>query len=129
MKQDFVVFFSPGTFVAETTQKPIDSWDPQKAKELSKAVKERHGATPYGFHFITRERADDELDSKVTKRSNMYYLGGDVLTLEDVEKRNDPKDETLLWNMRINSYDKIIEITTDSGYKTCQVFNKGDVRL
>ena len=70
MKKHFVTFFSPGTFVSETTEKEIDSWDVEKAKELARSIKERHGATPYGFRFITRSRNDDELDSKVSDRSN-----------------------------------------------------------
>jgi hypothetical protein len=33
VKQHFVTFYSPGTFFAETSEKPIDSWDVEKAKD------------------------------------------------------------------------------------------------
>lgn len=49
-----VTFYSPGTFVSETSDVPIDSWDIEKAKELARGIKERHNATPYGFRFRKR---------------------------------------------------------------------------
>lgn len=67
MKKHFVTFFSPGTFVSETSEKPIDSWDVDTAVEMSTQILERHGARPYGFRFSTRERGQEDLDSKVTK--------------------------------------------------------------
>jgi hypothetical protein len=109
MKKHFVTFLSPGTFVSEQTQKSIGSWDVEKAVEMAKDIKERYGATPYGFFFSTRERKDDELDSKVTKRSGTFYLGGKVLTLEDIKARHDPKDSILISNMEGNDWDKVIE--------------------
>jgi hypothetical protein len=123
MKKHFVVFYSPGTLVSETTEKPIASWDVEKAKKMARAIKERHGATPYGFRFSTRERKATELDSKETKYSGMYYLGGRILTLEDV-KREMPKEETLIWNMTNNHIKKII--INDNSWRTMQAFGKGD---
>ena len=108
MRKHFVIFFSPGTFVAEQSRKPIGSWHIDKAIEMSKDIKERHGALPYGFCFITRERKDDELDSREVDRSGMYYLGGKILTVEDVKARNDPKDHILISNMESNGWDKIV---------------------
>ena len=58
----------------ESTEKEIDSWDVKKAMEMARSIKERHGATPYGFRFSTRERRDDELDSKTVAHSGMYFL-------------------------------------------------------
>jgi len=74
VKKHFVIYFSPGRFIAEQTSKPIDSWDIEKAIEMSKGIKERYGAVPYGFCFTTRERNDDELDSREIERSGIYYL-------------------------------------------------------
>jgi hypothetical protein len=54
MKKHFVIFFSPGTFMAETTAKTIESWDTGKAIEMAREIKERYDATPYGFCFTTR---------------------------------------------------------------------------
>jgi hypothetical protein len=127
MKQHFVIFYSPGTFVSEADQRPIDSWDVKQATELAHEIHQRHGATPFGFCFITRTRLDDELDSHETERSGMYYLGGKIETLSEVEARNDPKEATLLANMRGNNIDKII-VNTNS-YRFTGPFNDGDVLL
>ena len=81
MRRHFVTFLSPGTFVHEETTKPIEAWDTSKALIMSKVITERYGAKPFAFVFTTRERTDKELDSKVTKRSGRYFLGGKILTL------------------------------------------------
>lgn len=125
MKQHFVEFFSPGTFVAETSLRPIDEWDIDQAVAMSAEIKERYGATPYGFRFITKERADDELDSRVSKRSPMHYIGGKIETLADVEKRNDPKEEILRSNMRCNGWNRII--TSTEGWRWTQPLNDDDI--
>ena len=56
MKAHFVTFYSPGTFVAETTTKPIPSWDVDLAVAMASDIRERHGALAYGFRFSTRAR-------------------------------------------------------------------------
>ena len=109
MKKHSVKFLSPGTFVSEQSTLEIDSWDIKKAVQMSKTITERHGAKPYGFRFVTRERKKNELDSKEVKWSGIYYLGGKILTLEDVVDRNDPNDKILISNMRINEWDKKFE--------------------
>jgi hypothetical protein len=127
MQQHFVTFFSPGTFVAEHTTKPIDSWSVETAREMMATVKERYDATPYGFRFTTRGREDHELDSKVIAKSPMHYVGGKVETLAEVEARNDPKEDVLRSNMRCNGYDRIW--TTTEGWKWTQPLNADDVVL
>lgn len=102
MEKHFVIFFSPGTFVAESSQKPIDSWDVQTAVDMARTITERHNATPYGFCFVTRRREVDDLDSREVARSKMYYLGGEVLTLEQVKARNNPDERILVSNMEVN---------------------------
>lgn len=127
MKKHFVTFYSPGTFVAEYSEKPIESWNVQKAVKMARKIVERHGATPYGFRFSTRERTEDELDSKVTKTSGMYYLGGKILTLDDVKARKDPKDAILISNMEGNGIKKIIE--NCNSWKWTDAFHKEDKLL
>jgi hypothetical protein len=127
MKKHFVEFYSPGTIVPEITTKAIDSWDIEKAINMSENIKERHGSTPYGFCFITKERKDNELDSRESKRSNFYYLGGKVLTLDDIKKRNDPKDEILISNMKTNGYKKVIE--NNNSWKVTLPFSESDIIL
>jgi hypothetical protein len=127
MKKHYIEFLSPGTFVSESTQKEIDSWDIEKAKKMAKSIKERHGATPYGFRFITRERKEGDFDSKETKRSGIYFLGGKILTLKDIKKRNDPKDSILISNMECNGYNEVIENT--NSYRSTFPFKRNDVIL
>jgi hypothetical protein len=127
VKKHFVVFLSPGTFVHEMSEKPIDSWDVEKAKRMARSITERHGATPFAFYFTTRSRGEDDLDSKVTDTSVTYYLGGKVETLAEVKARATKDDRILISNMEINHYDRII--TNTNSWKVTQPLNKNDVVL
>lgn len=95
--------------------------------EMANSISERYGATPYGFSFITRERKDEDLDSKIIKQSGIYYLGGKILTLKDIENRNNPNDRILISNMKSNKIKKVIE-NTDS-YKITLPFYDEDTLL
>ena len=125
MKKHYVTFLSPGTLISEETTKEIDSWDTKKTIKMSKEIKERHGATPYGFYFTTRTRKPIEFDSQETDRSKMHYLGGTVLTLAEIKERNDPKDRILISNMEGNGYDRVIENT--NSWKVTVPFENGDI--
>lgn len=127
VEKHFVTFYSPGTFVAETTVKEIDSWDTDQAVKLADEITERHGATPYGFRFSTRMREENDLDSKEASRSNLYYLGGKIETLQDVEARNDPNERILLSNMRANGWGKIV--VNYNSWKWTQPLEAEDVVL
>ena len=127
IQKHFVEFYSPGTFVAEVTTKEIDSWNVDEAVEMSKGITERYGAKPYGFRFITRSRGPDDLDSSVSARSKTYYINCKVETLAEIEVRNDPKEEILRSNMRINGYDCVV--TPKEGWKTTLPLFDGDVVL
>lgn len=123
----FVTFYSPGSFVAEESTKPVESWDVPAAIKMARTIKERHGAVPYGFQFTTRERPDDALDSREAARSDFYWLGDKVETLAEVEARADPKEDILRSNMRCNGWDKIV--TNNNSWKWVQPLRKGDVVL
>jgi hypothetical protein len=127
LTKHFVEFFSPGTFVSESTTKSIASWNVNEAIKMAKTIKERYGAIPYGFQFFTRTRKNDDFDSKETKRSNMYFLGGVVETLGQIKAKHDPADKILISNMESNKWIKVI--TNTNSWKTTQIFNKGDVLL
>ena len=128
MERHFVQFFSPGTLVAETTTLDIDSWDIEKALEMASAVKERYEATPYGFRFLTRSRNDDDLDSKVSAKSPMYYLPHcKVETLDEVKARNDPSERILRSNMENNGYSRIV--TTTEGWSWTMPLGEEDIVL
>jgi hypothetical protein len=125
MQAHFVTFFSPGTFVAETTTKPIPSWDVDLAVAMSADIQERHAARPYGFRFITRAREDNELDSKQVASSPMYYIGGKVETLAEIEGRNDPNERILRSNMQNNDWDRVWRST--EGWQWTQPLGADDV--
>lgn len=127
MQKHFVTFYSPGTFIAESSEFPIKAWDTELAVKMARKVKERYGARPYGFRFTTRARGGRDLDSKVIKTSGLYWLGGKVETLAEVEARNDPKEEILRSNMRCNHYDKIV--TNTNSWRWTMPLEKGDVVL
>ncbi len=127
MKAHFVEFLSPGTFVSETTVKPVDKWDVDAARMAAKDIVERHGAKPYAFRFFTKERGDNDLDSKITSESPKYYLGGKIRTVEEVEADNFPDEKILRSNMRNNGYRRII--TSTNGWKWTQPLRDDDVVL
>lgn len=104
----FVRFYSPGTLTAETTIKPINKWDKSKAIQMSKEIKERHGALPYRFCFFCRGRKTGDLDSDMIATSRMYYLGGIVKTLEEIKSEKDRKNRILISNMEGNKWNKIV---------------------
>ena len=127
MQKNFVEFVSPGSFIAEATVKEIDFWDTDKAVRMANYIHERYGATPYAFQFLTRARDDNALDSKVIERSVVYYLGGKVETLEEVEARNDPGERILRDNMRVNKWKRVI--TNTNSYRWTRPLNDDDVVL
>jgi hypothetical protein len=123
----FATFLSPGTFVHEDTELPIESWDTAKASEMANSIQERYAATPFAFYFTTRGRGPTDLDSKELKRSGRYYLGGKIETIDEVRKRADPNERILLQNMECNGYDRII--TNTNSWKVTQPFEKDDTLL
>ena len=126
MKKHFVTFFSPGTLVAETTELEIEDWYQGVAMDMAHDVTERHGATPYAFQFSTRERSDDELDSRVTRKSGLYFLGGKIQSLEEV-KADPDSTPTLISNMESNGYRRVV--TNTNSYKWTQPLGDDDVVL
>lgn len=127
MKAHFVTFYSPGTFFAEDTTKPIDSWDVEKARKMARKIVERYDARPFGFRFTTRERGPKALDSHVTKTSPMYYLGGKIESLAEVKARATEADRILIANMEGNRWDRIV--SGASPWRWVQPLRDGDVVL
>ena len=117
-----VIFMSPGTFASETTTVDIDSWDVEKAKEMARTVKERHGATPFGFMFETWTHDKIRIDVSPT-----YYLGGRVRTYEMVLLMNLPEEEILRNNMRYNDIKRVI--TNTNSYKSVLPLKDDDIVL
>jgi len=116
MRKHFVTFLSPGTFVNEESELPIDSWDVEKAQQMAHGITERHGATPFAFYFTTRSRSGIN-----------YFLGGEVLTLAQVKAQNDPKNSILISNMQNNGYKKVL--VNRNSWKITVPFDSKDVIL
>ena len=123
----FVEFYSPGTFVAESTVKPIDSWDVKEAVKMMSAITERYGAKPYGFRFITRTRGPDDLDSKQADRSPMHYVDVSVRTYQEVVADGLASEKILRDNMRINGFNRVV--CPRNGWKFTQPMNPDDVAI
>ena len=107
MRRHFVEFMSPGTFVCEVTTRPIEAWDVEQAVAMAADIVERYNATPFGFRFITRERGLEDLDSRITSRSGMYYLEGRIDRVADIEARARDDERILLLNMKANGWDEV----------------------
>lgn len=127
MIKHYVTFLSPGTFVAETTTREVATWDVDEAAAMAQKITERYDATPYGFQFSTRERGDDDFDSKETARSGVYYLGCVVKSIDDLRAENDPRNEILISNMEANDWPRVVQTT--KGWKWTQPLREDDVVL
>lgn len=127
ISKHFVTFVSPGTFVSEQSTIEIEAWDTDNACKMARGIIERHGATPYGFFFSTRDRGPEDLDSHRTKQSGLYFLGGKVLTLSDIKAKNDPNDFILISNMECNGWNEIV--TNTNSYKITVPLKENDTVL
>lgn len=128
-----VTFYSPGTFMSESSTFDVDDWDIKNAVTLSEKVTERYGAKPYAFAFQTYHVLPDITDAdgvkykvepKFVTKSGLFFLGGKLETYDDVVARKDPKESILRDNMRFNGM-WIVCINTNS-YKSTLPFNETD---
>lgn len=133
-RQHQVTFLSPGTFLNEQTTRDIEAWDTHLAIDMAKSVVERHGAKPYAFFFTTSivsssvpdgEGGELEVKPKQVAKSGTHFLGGSVLTYDDLEQRADPKEEILRSNMLCNDVPIVVE--NCNSYKTTVPFTEQDV--
>jgi len=126
MKNHTVTFYSPGTFVSETTKVEISEWDVDTALRLAFGITERHGARPYAFRFAT-ETVGLDAPATETARSPLHFIGGRVRTLAEVEADNLPGEEVLRWNMKHNGIARVIE--TNTSYKHTSELKDDDIVL
>ncbi len=125
-RKHFVTFLSPGTFFNEETTKPIPSWDVKVAVRMSRKIVERYGAKPFAFVFSTCELSWKDLGLKTTKESGRYFLGGRVLTLEEVKKEM-PNESILIGNMERNKIRKVV--VNENSWRCIQPLESGDIVL
>jgi hypothetical protein len=132
-RREFVTFYSPGTLFAETTTKEIGERNVKVALAMAETITERYNATPYGFRFETRIVAEPlpdgeggtlRVDPKTVAESGTYFLGGKLVTLDEVEARDDPKESILRSNMRCNDSTIVCEVVR--GYKSTHPFTDKD---
>lgn len=133
MRKHYVTFLSPGTFVAEQSTRPIDQWDTGLAVEMSTTIVERYNARPYAFFFSTQLTAPPIPDGeggmlrvkpKTVSRSPLHFLGGTVLTLDDVKSRGNARDSILIDNMR---WSCPIVVENTNGFRSVNDFREMDV--
>jgi hypothetical protein len=117
-RKHYVEFFSPGTFVSESSVRPLESWDIAAACEIANGIQERHNAKPYGFRFKTMLTANPVPDGeggtlavqpREVAKSGMHFLGGRLIRYEHVP--DDKEHSILRSNMRSNNYPVVIENT------------------
>lgn len=109
VSKNYVIFYSPGTMVSEMTEKEIDQFDPVLAVKMSQDIKERHGATPYGFRFLTKTMNEKDFTVKTDYQPGTYFLGGKLLSLDDIP--NTRENTVLRANMECNGWQYVIENT------------------
>jgi hypothetical protein len=131
MRKHYVTFLSPGTFFPEQTSKEIIFWDVRAAVAMSKDIVERYYAKPYGFYFSTRivhkpvpdgEGGFLKVDSKEVDRTGIYFLGGKIFTLDDIDN-TDEKNNTIIFNMQYNCP---VAIENTNSFKSTLPFNEKD---
>ncbi len=124
VRKHYVTFYSPGTFVPESSVKEIPEWDTALAVEMAKDITERYDAKPYAFIFTTMLTANPipdgeegflDVEPKKVASSGRYFLGGHVRSIDEVRETADPKERILLSNMEGNDFAYII--TNDNSWR------------
>lgn len=127
-----VTFLSPGTLFREESTKPIAGWCTRTAAQIARDVKERYGATPYGFYFSTIIVADPIADGeggelkvlpREIERSGTHFLTGRVRTLVAIVAEGKPDEKILRSNMKSNGWRAVVE---NNSYRCMQPFEPGD---
>lgn len=135
IEKNYVVFFSPGTFISEQSERLIETWNVREGILLAQTIIERNGAKPYAFLFETRLESPPVSDgrggelqvrAKTIKTSGMYFIDGKILTLADIDAH--PKfgpTSILSGNMRCNGIERVVE--TSNGYLHVMEFMEQDL--
>ena len=116
-------YWMPGSFLAETTSKKLDSWDLDEAVEKA-PDKGPYGPGAYAFEliqYVTTNVEGFEVIPKEIAHSGTYFLGGTIYTIDDI-KREVPNSSILISNMEGNGWLKVIK--TNCG--TFQPFTEKD---
>lgn len=109
--KNFAVFMYDIGFAGETIELPVVDFDVSHVVNYAYGLE---GTKPYAFYFVTKEFNPTTFSIENTRMTNMYYLGGTVLRLQDVPHTKEY--EILRSNMEINKVDKVV--VTRGGGKT-----------
>src|SRR5690606_22016244 len=86
-------FFSPGTLADEITDVEVKEFNVREAVKKSKSITERYGAKPYGFTFVTKTPILGGMHEEAVPGT--FFLGGKLLTAEEILAGTDPKEQIL----------------------------------
>ncbi len=132
-KKIFAEYFSPGTMFAETSTRALDKGTVKEAVALSKEISERYGATPYAFDIVTKLGADPIDDgqggtmkvlSKEIGRKGRYFLGGEVITYDQVIAREGAGS---IWARNMRGNRDPVSVQNTNSFKSTQIFREQDV--
>lgn len=118
-RQEFVIFYSPGTIFSEETTRPCESRSTASAVAMAASIVERHTAKPYGFQFESKLVADPVPDGeggelavmpRTVAKSGMHFLGGSVFSRASMPITEDLR--ILRSNMECNNWPWVILTAT-----------------
>jgi len=132
-KIHYAEFLSPGTFISECSEVKLSAWDVKEAVEKAKGIKERYGATPYGFRFLTRLEAGPvkagktrlKVEAKDLRRSGIHFITGEIRTAAQVLAGKGKDEEILRFNVKANKLPAII--VNRNSYLATMEFQKDSV--
>lgn len=101
----FIKFHLPGDVVPTTLSPRIPSWDIPTAITLADA---RAILRPYAFQFVTLGRDHHALERREMAASQMYYLGGTVMDLEELRDMGTPLAVELAETMAKHNFTHVI---------------------
>ncbi len=109
IRKTYVEFQYPGLLFSNISTQEVETRDTSKLDMPKNA---------FAFNFfdiisMTIEVDGElvELESKRIHKSNLHYYGGKVYTAQEI-RRKFPQEKTLISNMRINGYKKVIKCRT-----------------
>jgi hypothetical protein len=92
-KTTYAIFLFSGTILPESTMRVV------KTRDIPDNIPE--GC--FAFYFV-----DIDEKGKESNRSNRFYVGGSIYTLEEV-KANFPELHILISNMEINDWKRVVK--------------------
>lgn len=125
-----VTYYSPGTLFSEQDNYDFDDFDLKKFINKAKNIKQRYGASPYGFSYQKLktplnppklEGFKVNVEPKTLEKSGMFYITGDIIFSKDLVGN----DERILRGNLENNYDGI-GIVNRNSYKFHAGFNEKD---